>query len=94
MYGMFHIMMCLFKCVGKFIAESGGPVILVESGVLASGSLNGFMKCSAFKRCKRIHSMLALACKVLRFKKFLKEYPKKDDVMNEMNEFDLQDKSK
>lgn len=41
--GAFHIQLSFFKAVGKFIAESGGPYIFTESGVLAEGSLNGFL---------------------------------------------------
>ncbi|XP_045025640.1 uncharacterized protein LOC116935576 [Daphnia magna] len=34
--GSFHIFLSFFKAVGKFIAESGAPYALTESGVLAA----------------------------------------------------------
>ena len=38
--GAFHIELAYLNAIGKYISESGGPFILTESGVLASGSLN------------------------------------------------------
>ncbi len=58
--------------MGKFIAESGGPYILTESGVLAEGSLNGFLTGKIYSRCNRIHSLFAVALESLHFKSFLK----------------------
>ena len=37
--GSFHIELSYFKATGKFIEESGGPFVLTETGILASGSL-------------------------------------------------------
>ena len=39
----FHIEMALMKVFGKYIEESGGPYILSECGVIAQGSLKGFI---------------------------------------------------
>ena len=41
--GAFHREMAFFNALGKFIAESGGPSILVASETIASGSLKGFI---------------------------------------------------
>ena len=59
--GAFHIEMAYFNAIGKYIAESGGPYILTESGILASGSMNAFIKGKHYNRCKRIH-MLFCSC--------------------------------
>ena len=59
--GTFHIQMSFFKAVGKYIAESGGPHMLIESHVLAEGSLNVFLNGKAFERCRRIHVLFAAA---------------------------------
>ena len=75
--GPFHILMSFFKAVGKFISESGLPHILTESGVLAQGSLRGFLNGTNFNRNKRIHPMLAVALETLHFESFLK----KEDTM-------------
>ena len=94
MFGIFHIMICLFRCIGKFIEESGGPDLLSESDCLAPGSTKGFLKCTTFKRCKRVHSLLALAIEALHYRKFLDEYPEKDEVLSELVNFDIVDSEK
>ena len=63
----FLIFMCFFRAIGKIIAKSGGPAILTDSGVLAPGSLRGVIECLNYNRCKRLHSMLALALEILLF---------------------------
>jgi hypothetical protein len=78
--GPFHILMSYFKAVGKYISESGLPHILTESGVLAQGSVQGFLNGTNFNRNKRIHPMLALALSTLHFQAFMK----KEDVMDEV----------
>ena len=70
--GFFHIELSFFKAVGKFLDESGGPHLLVESGILASGSLRGFIEGSNYKRCKRVHSLLCLAMQSFHFEEFLR----------------------
>ncbi|KAG1693158.1 Complement component receptor 1-like protein [Nymphon striatum] len=74
MFGSFHLQMCLFRAIGKLIKESGMVEMLVEANVLASGSLNGFLECKNFNRCKRLHPMLALALKTLHFHQFCTTY--------------------
>ena len=44
MLGAFHIEMAFFKALGKLISESGGADMLTDTGVLAPGSLNGFLE--------------------------------------------------
>lgn len=41
--GSFHILLSNFKSIGMYVEESGGPYILTECGVLASGSIRGFL---------------------------------------------------
>ena len=55
MFGAFRLQMCLFRAIGKIIKESGMTEMLVEAGVLASGSLNGFLEYKNFNQCKRLH---------------------------------------
>ena len=69
--GAFHIELAYFNAIGKYIAESGGPYILMESGVLVSGSLNGFIKGKHYNRCKRLHMLLVAALQILRMQEFL-----------------------
>ncbi len=49
-FGPFHTMLAYFGSLGWFIDGSGGPYILIESGVLAPGSLNGFLKGKHYNR--------------------------------------------
>ena len=63
-FGAFHTMLAYFSGIGFFLAESGGPETLVETGVLASGSLDGFISGRHFNRCKRLHPLLAVAMHV------------------------------
>ncbi|KAL4113704.1 hypothetical protein QTP88_017283 [Uroleucon formosanum] len=73
--GAFHIMMAYFKAVGKFIDECGITYIMVESELLASGSVNGFITGKHFNRCKRLYPIIALGLQILHFELFLeKEY--------------------
>lgn len=48
--GGFHIELAFFKALGKFIAEFGCPYVLTESGVLAQGSLKGFLSGTHYNR--------------------------------------------
>lgn len=59
--GKFHFEMATFKAIGKYIDSCGITDILMESGVLAHGSLNGFLDCKHYNRCKRIHPMFLAA---------------------------------
>lgn len=71
--GGFHIMMAYFKALGKFIDECGLSHIMVESGLLASGSVNGFLSGKHFNRCKRLHPLVAVGLETLLFEEFLKK---------------------
>ena len=41
-----------------FLADSGVEYLLNEAGVLAEGSVTGFMKEKFYNRCTRIHQIL------------------------------------
>lgn len=64
------------KAIGKFIDSSGLPKLMVESGLLAEGSVREFLAGSHFNRCKRLHPVAALSLKILHFKQFLLTYEK------------------
>ena len=70
--GAFHVELAFFCAVGKYIAESGGPFILSESGVLQSGSLKGFINGKAYNRCKRLHELLSASMETKLFHEFIK----------------------
>ena len=73
MFGTFHIMMTYFSSIGFFIDGSGGDTIMIDTEILSSGSLKGFLSGKHYNRCKRLHLMLATALQALHFKIFLDE---------------------
>ncbi|KAL4702648.1 hypothetical protein ACJJTC_016455 [Scirpophaga incertulas] len=69
--GSFHIMMAYFKAVGKFISDCGLTNVAVESGIIASGSVDSFISGKHFNRCKRLYPLMALGLEILHFQFFL-----------------------
>lgn len=53
---------------------------MIDSGLIAEGSLNGLLNGTHFNRCKKIHPVAALSFKILHFNEFLKEYDKIEHV--------------
>lgn len=47
---------------------------MVESGLIAAGSVRGLIGGTHFNRCKRIHPIAALSLRILHFERFLEEY--------------------
>lgn len=80
----------IFQVIGKFIDSSGIPKLLVDSGLLAEGSLGGLLKGTHFNRCKKLHPVAALSFKILHFEVFWKWYDEKEHAekitMDEMLE--------
>ena len=70
--GSFHLMMAFFKAVDTFIDECGLSHMMIESKIIASGSVNGIIEGKHFNRCKRLHPLVALGLKILHFHQFLK----------------------
>ncbi|CAD6235328.1 GSCOCG00012410001-RA-CDS, partial [Cotesia congregata] len=70
--GSFHLMMAFFKAVGTFINECGLSHMMIESKIVASGSVNGILEDKHFNRCKRLHPLMALGLQILHFDEFLK----------------------
>lgn len=71
--GGFHVMMAFFKAIGKFIDACGISNIMIDTELIASGSVNGFLTGKHFNRCKRLHPTVSLAFSILHFRQFLKE---------------------
>lgn len=102
--GAFHIQMAYFKAIGKYIDNSGILNILVDTELLASGSLNGFVTGKHFNRCKRLHPLTSLAFSILHFesfvlsenikitanvKKYLEDFPKNRSTVPTIDNVDL-----
>lgn len=60
---------------------------MVESGLLANGSVNGFLDGKHFNRCKRLHRLVALGLEILHFKSFLEmsNTSVRDDMIKELH---------
>ena len=71
MFGGFHIEGSIYSAIGKLIEGSGGPYLLRESGVIASGSMNRFLKGKMYNRCRSGHIILSTASHGLHFQSFL-----------------------
>ncbi|GFS64120.1 uncharacterized protein TNCV_3944911 [Trichonephila clavipes] len=54
-----------------FINECGLFHMMIESNIIASGSVNGLVEGKHFNRCKRLHPLMALGLKMLHFDHFL-----------------------
>lgn len=71
--GPFHVKLSFYKALGKFIDNSGITMLMVSCGLIAEGSLNGFISGKNYNRCKKLHEVNALCLKSLHFKKFLEK---------------------
>ena len=52
--GIFNVMLAYFKAVGKYIDGCGITNIMVDSDMLANGSVNGLITGKNFNRCKKL----------------------------------------
>ena len=58
MIGSFHVVCAYFKMVGKKMAGSGLSDILLEAGLLTSGTINGVMSGKQYSRALICHKTL------------------------------------
>lgn len=54
---------------------------MIESGIIAEGSIKGILSGTHFNRCKQIHVSTATAMKILHFNAFLEKY-EEDTMLN------------
>jgi len=78
MLGNFHIELAFYGAVGTFIDESGIEFVLTEAGVLAEGSMMGFVKGKFYNRCTRIHEILANVLEQKLYDRFLSKISEED----------------
>ncbi|CAD6231327.1 GSCOCG00012217001-RA-CDS [Cotesia congregata] len=69
--GMFHAMIAYVKTIGKFIDNCGLINVMKSSGLIASGSLNGFLLGTHLNRCRRLHPIVSAGLQIVHFKTFL-----------------------
>ena len=68
--GAFHILLSYFGALGKSMRGTGIEDILIESGVCASGSIDGVLKGKQFNRAMMVHTTILEAFERLLFKSF------------------------
>jgi len=71
MLGNFHLELAFYGAIGTFINESGIEHLLTESGILAEGSLMGFIRGKLYNRCARVHEILAQVMERKLYESFL-----------------------
>ena len=69
--GTFHLICAYYKMVGKKMAGSGLSDILLEAGLITSGSVDGVIKGKHYDRAMHCHKVLLEALEQLLFEKFL-----------------------
>ena len=82
MLGSFHTELVYFSALGRFIEGSGGPFALCEASVLATGSLNKFLKGKMYNRCRRSHILLFAALHSLHLDRFFQDVEIDDSAMD------------
>ncbi|GFY58280.1 uncharacterized protein TNIN_444071 [Trichonephila inaurata madagascariensis] len=88
--------MAFFKAIGVFINECGLSHMMIESNIIASGSVNGLVEGKHFNHCKPLHPLMALGLQMLHFDHFLKmgniEYNfLKEQVINDLLHYQVID---
>jgi hypothetical protein len=73
--GEFHTCMSFMSMIGKRFKDAGLQDILIESEVVAQGSINGVMNGHHYNRSIRAHKLMFEALQRLRFEKFLESLP-------------------
>ena len=81
--GAFHTAMSLLACIGKRFRDAGLEDIMIESGIVAQGSINGVMNGHHYNRSMRSHKCVMEALQRLRWQVFLNTLPdeEKDSVL-------------
>ena len=69
--GTLHLICAYYKMVGKKMAGSGLSDILLEAGLITSGSVDGVIKGKHYDRAMHCHKVLLEALEQLLFEKFL-----------------------
>eukprot|EP00057_Strongylocentrotus_purpuratus_P015294 XP_011669768.1 PREDICTED: uncharacterized protein LOC105440883 [Strongylocentrotus purpuratus] len=73
--GDFHTTMNFLACIGKRFKDGGLQDIIIESGLIATGSVNGVLSGHHFNRSLRAHKLLCEAMERLRWLSFMKTLP-------------------
>ena len=76
--GGFHTKMSYLACIGIRYKDAGLADIIIESGLVASGSVKGVMNRHHYNRAFRTHKIVSEAMQRLRFQQFLDSLSEED----------------
>ena len=77
--GEFHTCMAFLACIGKRFGDAGLQDVLIESGVVASGSVTGVLNGHHYNRSIRSLKLFCEALQKLRWQSFLKTLTKEEN---------------
>lgn len=78
--GEFHTCMSFIGMIGKRFGDAGLQDILIESEVVATGSINGVLNGHHYNRSVRAHKLMYEALQHLRFRTFLGSIPEEEEI--------------
>ena len=73
MVGTFHLVCAYFKMVGKKMADSGLSDVLLEAGLIGSGSVHGVLSGKHYERAMHCHKILLKSLERILLDKFLEQ---------------------
>ena len=73
MVGTFHLVCAYFKMVGKKMAGSGLSDVLLEAGLIGSGSVHGVLSGKHYERAMHFHKILLESLERILLDKFLEQ---------------------
>lgn len=68
------------QAIGKFIEGSGITKMMIDSELIAEGSIKGIINATHYNRCKKVHLVAALLFKKLHFNTFYEKYTEKNHI--------------
>ena len=90
--GEFHTAMAYLSCIGKIFADAGLHDILLESDVVATGSIDGVITGHHYNRSLRAHKLMMEALQRLRWWAYLDTLTQEDHAATLQIATDLQQK--
>ena len=94
MLGYFNVELTFFGAIGTYISDSGLEYLLSEAGILAEGSVVGFIKGKFYNRCTRIHQIAAAVLERSLFERYLSDTliaDKYQSILQEINRLSSDD---
>ena len=67
----FHTISCLLSVIGKQFSPAGLRDVIIESGVIEEGSVDGILTGKAYNRTVRFHKLMYQACMRLIWRGFM-----------------------